>query len=188
MMELYKRLSMKDMIAQSLYTLMLDKPFEKITIKQITDKTGVIRGTFYNHFYDKYEALEYLAYMMLVKQYDEHIGDNDFIEVVDNIIREIDEHKQFIVKCFKVEGQNSFEDMLNKVFRYIFDEYSKHHDVDFSKSPISKELFLSTTANTIVYIIKQWVVENKDYTYDDMCKIMEIIFTKSHKELLDELR
>ena len=29
--------------------------------------------------------------MMLVKQYDEHIGDGDFIEVVDNIIKEIDE-------------------------------------------------------------------------------------------------
>ena len=188
MMELYKRISMKDMIAQSLYTLMLDKPFEKITIKQITNKTGVIRGTFYNHFYDKYEALEYLAYMMLVKQYDDHIGESDFIEVVNNIIKEIEEHKSFIAKCFKVEGQNSFEEMLNKVFRYIFDEYSKNHGVDFSKSIIQKDLFLSTTANTIVYIIKQWIVEDKNYTYEEMCKIIEILFTKSHKEILDELR
>lgn len=187
-MELYNRLSMKDMIAESLYKLMLDKPFEKITIKQITDKTGVIRGTFYNHFYDKYEALEYLAYMILVKQYDDHIGEGDFMIVVDDIIREIDEHKAFIVKCFKVEGQNSFEDMLSKVFRYIFDEYSKQHHVDFSCSPIPKELFLSTTANMIVFIIKQWIVEDKNYSYEDMCKIIEVLFTKSHKELLDELR
>ncbi len=187
-MELYKRLSMKDMLAESLYKLMLDKPFEKITIKQVADKTGVIRGTFYNHFYDKYEALEYLAYMLLVKQYDDHIGDNDFLVVVKNIVREIDDNKAFIIKCFKVEGQNSFEGMLSKVFQYIFDEYIKNHGVDFSKSPITKDLFLSTTANMIVYIIKQWIVENKDYTYEDMCKVMDVVFTKSHKELLDELR
>ena len=88
-MELYKRLNMKDMLATSLYQLMMEKPFEKITIKQITDKTGVIRGTFYNHFYDKYETLEYLAYMMLVNQFDDHIGEKEFINVVKNIAKEI---------------------------------------------------------------------------------------------------
>ena len=36
-------------------------PFEKITIKQITDGAGVIRVTFYNHFQDKYDLLEWIV-------------------------------------------------------------------------------------------------------------------------------
>ena len=187
-MELYKRLSMKDMLATSLYTLMLEKPFEKITIKQITDKTGVIRGTFYNHFYDKYETLEYLAYMMLVKDYDHDIGECDFLNVVKNIAKEINENKKFISKCYKVEGQNSFESMLSKVFRYVFDEYIKAHSICFDKSVMNKDLFLNTTANMIVYIIKEWVTGTKDYTYEEICHVFDVILTKSHKELLDELR
>ena len=45
-----EKMTMKDLLSEGLYILMQQKPFEKITIKQICDKTGVIRGTFYNHF------------------------------------------------------------------------------------------------------------------------------------------
>ena len=47
-------------IAKSLKTLMLSKSFEKITVKEITDGAGVIRPTFYNHFSDKYEVIEWI--------------------------------------------------------------------------------------------------------------------------------
>ena len=41
-------------LADSLKELVQKMPFEKITIKKITDGAGVIRVTFYNHFQDKY--------------------------------------------------------------------------------------------------------------------------------------
>lgn len=53
-----KRGMMKRFLAESLKELMLQKSFEKITIKQICDKTGVIRATFYNYFEDKYGRLK----------------------------------------------------------------------------------------------------------------------------------
>lgn len=37
-------------LAESLKSLMMRMPFEKITIKDITDEANVIRTTFYNHF------------------------------------------------------------------------------------------------------------------------------------------
>ena len=40
-------------LAESLKDLVQRVPFEKITIKQITEGAGVIHGTFYNHFQDK---------------------------------------------------------------------------------------------------------------------------------------
>ena len=42
-------------LAESLKELSENRPIDKITIKEITDKAGVIRPTFYNHFQDKYE-------------------------------------------------------------------------------------------------------------------------------------
>ena len=45
------------LLAESLKELTIKQPIEKITIKEITDKAGVIRPTFYNHFQDKYELL-----------------------------------------------------------------------------------------------------------------------------------
>lgn len=43
------------LLAESFKELALKHPIEKITIKEITDKAGVIRPTFYNHFQDKYD-------------------------------------------------------------------------------------------------------------------------------------
>ena len=40
------------LLAESFKELALKHPIEKITIKEITDKAGVIRPTFYNHFQD----------------------------------------------------------------------------------------------------------------------------------------
>lgn len=47
-------------LAESLIELSVKKPIDKITIKEITDKAGVIRPTFYNHFQDKYELIEWI--------------------------------------------------------------------------------------------------------------------------------
>lgn len=38
------------LLAKSLKEIAVRRPVEKITIKEITDKAGVIRPTFYNHF------------------------------------------------------------------------------------------------------------------------------------------
>ena len=48
------------LLADSLKELAAKRPMEKITIKEITDKAGVIRPTFYNHFQDKFELLEWI--------------------------------------------------------------------------------------------------------------------------------
>lgn len=50
----------KDLLTLSFRELILKIPFDKITIKMITDGAGVIRPTFYKHFQDKYGILEYI--------------------------------------------------------------------------------------------------------------------------------
>ena len=49
------------LLAESFKELAKKHPIEKITIKEITDLAGVIRPTFYNHFQDKYELLEWIV-------------------------------------------------------------------------------------------------------------------------------
>lgn len=55
------------LLAESFKELTLKQPIEKITIKEITDKAGVIRPTFYNHFQDKYELLEWIIMSQIIE-------------------------------------------------------------------------------------------------------------------------
>ena len=59
MTEVKKELT-KDLLALSFKELIMKMPFEKITVKMITEGADVIRPTFYKHFQDKYEILEYI--------------------------------------------------------------------------------------------------------------------------------
>jgi hypothetical protein len=59
----------KRKIAYALKDLMQTIPFEKITISDISKKSNIHRQTFYYHFQDRYELLDYLLNMELVSNF-----------------------------------------------------------------------------------------------------------------------
>ena len=59
----------KDLLTNSFKTLILKYPFEKITVRMITDGAGVIRPTFYKYFQDKYEIPEYILEKNIKSRY-----------------------------------------------------------------------------------------------------------------------
>ena len=56
----------KNAIAAGFRTLMEKKSFEKITISDITDECGLNRQTFYYHFKDKYDLLNWIFYNEII--------------------------------------------------------------------------------------------------------------------------
>ena len=43
----------RDVLGDAMIALMLEKPFEEITVQQVLDRAGVARSTFYTHYRDK---------------------------------------------------------------------------------------------------------------------------------------
>ncbi|MBQ2478372.1 MAG: TetR family transcriptional regulator [Erysipelotrichales bacterium] len=72
----------KDLIAEALRMIMMEKPFENIRIKDICDRVGVVRVTFYNYFIDKYAALEYLIEKDLILPNENRIREGKFEEMI----------------------------------------------------------------------------------------------------------
>ncbi len=50
----------KHALAASLRTLMEEYPFEKITVAQICEQCGINRKSFYYHFKDKYDLVNWI--------------------------------------------------------------------------------------------------------------------------------
>ena len=49
----------RSLILRSFESLLAEKGFETISVQDVTDKAEVNRATFYAHFHDKYELLDY---------------------------------------------------------------------------------------------------------------------------------
>ena len=97
------------LLAEALKELAEKHPIEKITIKEITDRAGVIRPTFYNHFQDKYELLEWIIMEDLLKPMIPLIKNRMLDQAWIFLFTSIEREKTFYSKFSRLEGQNSFE-------------------------------------------------------------------------------
>ncbi|WP_411842313.1 TetR/AcrR family transcriptional regulator [Salinicoccus sp. HZC-1] len=71
----------KNNLLDAFWELYKKKPLAKITVKEITDRAGYNRGTFYSYFIDVNEALEILKASLMP---DKDMIINPFVELKDN--------------------------------------------------------------------------------------------------------
>ncbi len=188
-MPLYNKVNMKDLLAEGLYLLILEKPFEKITVKQICDKTGVIRGTFYNHFMDKYDALEYLTNRLITEDFEidqslSHIETSRKFAL--HMLSAIYDKQDFFRRAFTITGQNSFESMLENIFTKMYNETFEHFDVDFSQAPVTQEYLSRYLSSTSIFICRDWVKTNYKQTPEEIFEIFEFLCSYNLKDFVYE--
>src|SRR3954447_14330505 len=94
----------KRLIRDALTELMEEKGFEGITVRDLTGKADINRGTFYLHYHDKYDLLEQSEAEILneIEKMTLEINPNDFL----NFNSENDPFP-FIIKLFELFHENS---------------------------------------------------------------------------------
>lgn len=173
--------NMKDLLSEGLYMIMLQKPFDKITIKQICDKTGVIRGTFYNHFMDKYEALEYLAYHLLIEENRCFLHNKKYNDFLSQTIHTVYEHQEFFYRAFQTNGQNDFESILLNLYQKVIIQQIDEHKLPAN---ISQQFYSSYYANAFVFILKDWILHKCSCPKDEIIARICFLLSKSFYEIL----
>lgn len=96
------------LLAKSLKEIAVRRPVEKITIKEITDKAGVIRPTFYNHFQDKFELIEWIIRTELLEPVEPLIRNDMIIEAMVLLFTNIEKDKAFYSQLVKMEDWSNF--------------------------------------------------------------------------------
>ena len=94
-------------LAESLKELVQRMPFDKITIKKITDGAGVIRVTFYNHFQDKYDLLGYIVQSEILEPVGILLKNNMYKEALTLIFTNLKKDSEFYQKAVRIEGSAS---------------------------------------------------------------------------------
>jgi probable dihydroxyacetone kinase regulator len=154
----------KHLIAESLKELVKTTPFEKLTIKKITDQAGLIRPAFYRYFMDKYEAVEWIFRTEVMDEAElllEHESSRSALVYVFATIRKDREYYQ---KLFQITGQNSIEESMRLAFAEAFQimiekAYEKKTMPD---NPIlSIEAIAKFRADMITRYIREWVCNPK---------------------------
>lgn len=99
----------KRILAASLKHLLSDKSFQKINIHDICEKCGMNRKSFYYHFRDKYDLVNWIFDNEFVLPHKASMHKNEQ-ESINALCKYLYENKSFYRQAFKIEGQNSFSE------------------------------------------------------------------------------
>ena len=175
-------------LQDSFKNLILKHSFDKITIKMITDGAGLIRPTFYNHYADKYEVLEEICYDDIFKGSEMLIENKMPYEAIYYMFSRIENNKEFYIQAAKVEGQNSFEEIINnnliKIFKELFEKYGTKSR---GKDKFSAKDIAEYYSRGLTFIILRWIEEGVNISAKTLSNKYKLLVTNSLDDIIHEL-
>lgn len=181
--------SVDEMLAESFKELVCHHPIEKITIKQITDQAGVIRPTFYNHFSDKYNLLEWILVQDVLLPIQPLVENGMINEAMRLIFYKIRREKEFYMHACRLEGQNSFRGMVEKGIRMVLCEMLEQQMQ--GKTPrnawLTPEHISEYYAQSMTYIVISWIESGMELSPEELMEVYGFVITRSLADVLEDM-
>jgi probable dihydroxyacetone kinase regulator len=105
----------KRVIAQSLKDIMRETSFDKITIADIMSGCDLNRQTFYYHFHDKYELLNWIFYHEVILNFSNELTIDNWQIKLQQLLEALEKDQHFYQHALKTNEQNEFENYLLQV-------------------------------------------------------------------------
>ena len=150
--------STKKMIADGFKQLMDKKPFEKITIAEIADCCGLNRQTFYYHFQDKYELLNWILFTDVIEPFSDGLTINNWSDRLLSILLKIKRDGRFYSNAMSTSHGEEFRRYLfgavTNVLCEIIDQITEERTIKPSDRKFIAEFFAYGVSGTVT----RWVV------------------------------
>lgn len=172
----------KKAIKDTFISLLKEKPFNQITVKDIVDECGVNRNTFYYHYEDINDLLESVITEetdVLIKNYPTIDSIDTAVEVA---IKYTLENKKTILNIYKHLDKNIYERFIMDTCEYTVRTLINSITKDMNINPKDRGFLISFIKCQFFGFCVDWLSRNLDEEY-----IKEYLtYTKITKEILLE--
>ncbi len=160
-------------LKEAFWYLYSKTPIEKIRVKDITDKAGYNRGTFYIYFSDVYNVLETIE-NGIFEDMGKSPGSDERMnteEIINSILEFFKKHEKYLVVLLGENGDSSFAAKFKeKISSIIFPFLIKETEYDSVEVGCLTEFFSSG----LLGIIKKWLEDNNGVSEDSLLKIVYV--------------
>ncbi len=139
-------------LSESLKTLLREARFEDITVKQICEGASVSRRSFYRHFLDKYDLLNYTFYQDLCVLVPHH---NDWTcwDYMPRICSAFEGDRAYYRHAYLVSGRNSFREYgATRMYPLI-----EHDLAKCAVSPRVRDTFIRQFYDMVYDDLEYWI-------------------------------
>ncbi|WMT43181.1 TetR/AcrR family transcriptional regulator [Paenibacillus sp. D2_2] len=178
----------KESIRNALVELIEDNGFEAITVKDITTRARINRGTFYTHYQDKFDLMtkcqEDLMHEMadivqknLPDQFEDpginFLASKPFSVAV-LIFEYLDTNRDFLKAVLGPKGDINFLTKLKEfMWKNLFD--SKNGPLNKLNMLVPAEYLVSYISSAHMGVIQQWLLGDRKETPQEMATILSTI-------------
>lgn len=157
----------KYLLADSMKKLMKKRPMRKISISDIVRPCNMNRQSFYYHFKDKYDLVNWIYYNeLVVKIIDMPL---ERFELLERNCNYFYENKEFYKNAFEVTGQNSFSEYFSKVTRSII----KVQLEEIFKNKKNIDFYITFYVDANLASISRWLREGANIPPDEFVDLLK---------------
>lgn len=110
------------LFAKAIKSLIKKQPLDKITVTDIVSTAGKTRQTFYRHFQDKYDLVNWYFEKLVLKSFEEMNQGGTLQEALNLKFAFIEQEHAFFKEAFK---SNDYNNLIHYDFCCIYDFYKK---------------------------------------------------------------
>lgn len=167
----------KQVLRQSFASLLAEKPLEDITVKELTERADINRGTFYCHYkdiYDLKDQIERELFDEFVAVIDGYGVDNlrrELRSVMTDVFRFLQRNKEFgtIISAYKTDSL-FFAWVRSEIFRRGLSEWQRIYGFQDS---IQWDYYLDFVVAGCVTMLQSWIQKGMRESPEEMGALSE---------------
>lgn len=148
------------LIKKTFISLLSQKEFDKITIKNICDVALISKSTFYDHYADKYALLDTVV-NDYAQQFESEIhsrfssvAENKTLQVIDSITTKMSSESQEIYSLLKIRGNRGLNSRLERILRHELLEYLSNYQInDVFSADFLSQIYTEFALGSVSFIL-----------------------------------
>ena len=160
----------KRALEQSLKNLLLKKPLTKITVGDITDDCGINRMTFYYHFIDIYDLVEWSCLEDAKRALDEKKTYDTWQQGLLQIFKAVQENKPFILNVYRCVHREQVEKYLQPLVDQLLLNVINEEAAGITVRDEDKQFIAQVYSYMFIGLMLDWI---KDDMREDPQQIVE---------------
>ena len=160
----------KRALEQSLKNLLLKKPLTKITVGDITDDCGINRMTFYYHFKDIYDLVEWSCLEDAKRALEEKKTYDTWQQGLLQIFKAVQENKPYILNVYRCVHREQVEKYLQPLVDQLLLNVINEEAVGITVRDEDKQFIAQVYSYMFIGLMLDWI---KDDMREDPQQIVE---------------
>ena len=162
----------RQIILHTLTELMNEKPLSKITVKDIVERCGVNRNTFYYHFRDIPDAVEAMVKEELNDILKDQKAPESVSDCMEILVNAVQKNKKAMIHLYRSIQRDVFADYLDHATERVVEELINRAVGDFEMDQEDRHLISRYYKCVFVGVILDWLRHDMDYDIlSDMHKL-----------------